>query len=134
MSDTLPKSNADRVSKFMTWFRRTGLSRKMAFLLVASTVLSGMATFIAMTNSGVNGSNPHLILNLLYLDAVLLLLLGALIVRRIVNLRAQHNKGVAGSKLHTRLVLLFSLLAVTPAILVAVFCRTLLKPWHAIMV
>jgi two-component system nitrogen regulation sensor histidine kinase NtrY len=105
----------------MTWSKRNGLGRKFAFLIVASTVFSGLATFIAMTTSGPEGGNPSFILNLLYLDAVLLLLLGTLIVRRIVNLRSQHTKGVAGSKLHTRLVILFSLLAVTPAILVAVF-------------
>ncbi len=121
MADSLPKSSADRLTKILTWFKRTGLGRKLAFLLVASTVFSGLATFIAMTRSGPEGSNPSLVLNLIYLDAVLLLLLGALIVRRIVNLRSQHSKGVAGSKLHTRLVILFSLLAVTPAILVAVF-------------
>lgn len=118
---SLPKSSADQLTKFMTWLRRTGLMRKLAFILVASSVLSGLATFIAMTNSGPDSSNPSLVLNLLYLDAVLLLLLGAMIIKRIVNLRAAHSKGIAGSKLHTRLVVLFSLLAVTPAILVAIF-------------
>jgi len=121
MSVSLPTSNADRLTKFMTWLRRTGLMRKLAFLLVAATVLSGTATFIAMTSSGPESSNPSLVLNLLYLDAVLLLLLGAMIIKRIINLKTAHSKGIAGSKLHTRLVVLFSLLAVTPAILVAIF-------------
>jgi len=100
---------------------------KLAFLLVVSTVLSGLATFIAMTNSGPQGSNPSLVLNLLYLDAVLLLLLGAVVIKRIINLKTAHSKGVAGSKLHTRLVVLFSLLAVTPAILVAIFAGVYLN-------
>lgn len=121
MSVSLPTSNADRLTKFMTWLRRTGLMRKLAFVLVAATVLSGLATFIAMTSSGPESSNPSLVLNLLYLDAVLLLLLGAMIIKRIINLKIAHSKGIAGSKLHTRLVVLFSLLAVTPAILVAIF-------------
>lgn len=115
------KSRADRLSKIMTWAKRSKVGRKLAFLLVALTVISGMVTFIAMTSSGPVGNNPTLVLNLLYLDAVLLLLLGALIVRRISKLRTQHSKGVVGSKLHTRLVVFFSLLAVTPAILVAIF-------------
>lgn len=93
----------------------------MASLLVLTTIVSGIATFVAMTTSGPEWSNPSLILNLLYIDAVLLLLLGSLIIRRIIKLRSQHTKGVAGSKLQAKLVLFFSLLAVTPAILVAVF-------------
>lgn len=121
MSAVKPKSSADLLTKFLTGIKRTGLSKKLAFMLVAATVLSGMVTFIAMTGSGPDSTNPTLVLNLLYLDAVLLLLLGSLIVRRIVVLRAQHSMGVAGSRLHTRLVVLFSLLAVTPAILVAIF-------------
>ncbi|MDV7338604.1 PAS domain-containing sensor histidine kinase [Terasakiella sp. A23] len=114
-------SSADRLSKTLTWIKRHRLNRRFALLLVAATILSGIATFVAMTSSGPEGSNPSLVLNLLYLDAVLMLLLGTLIARRIVKLRSQHSKGVAGTKLHTKLVIFFSLLAVTPAILVAIF-------------
>jgi len=121
MSASFPKSSADQLTKLMTWVRRTGLSRKLAFLLVICAVSSGVATFVAMTSSGPSGADPSDILNLLYVDAVLLLLLGALIIRRILKLHTQHSRGIAGSKLHTRLVVFFSLLAVTPAILVAVF-------------
>jgi two-component system nitrogen regulation sensor histidine kinase NtrY len=121
MSAPSSKSSADWLTKALIWVRRTGLSRKLAFLLVISAVISGTATFVAMTSSGPSGADPSYILNLLYVDAVLLLLLGALIIRRILKLHTQHSRGIAGSKLHTRLVLLFSLLAVTPAILVAVF-------------
>ncbi|WP_135077720.1 PAS domain-containing sensor histidine kinase [Terasakiella sp. SH-1] len=121
MSVSLPKSSADQLTKFLIWFRRTGLGRKLAFLLVISTIFSGLATFIAMSSSGPGESDPSLILNLLYVDAVLMLLLGTLIIRRLINLKIQHSRGIAGSKLHTRLVLFFSLLAVTPAILVAIF-------------
>ncbi len=121
MSASLPQSSADQLTKLTIWFRRSGLSRKLALLLVLLAVSSGVATFIAMTSSGPSGSNPHFVLNLLYLDAVFLLLLGALIIRRLVKLKSQHSRGIAGSKLQTRLVLFFSLLAVTPAILVAIF-------------
>ena len=43
------------------------------------------------------------------------------IARRLVQLVLQLRQGSAGSRLHTRLVLLFSGVAVTPAIIVAVF-------------
>lgn len=61
------------------------------------------------------------ILGLLYVDALLMLLLTVVVGRRIVLLWRERRSGGAGSRLHTRLVLLFSLVAVTPTILVAIF-------------
>jgi two-component system nitrogen regulation sensor histidine kinase NtrY len=64
---------------------------------------------------------PGTILLLLNLDLVLLLLLGAVVARRIVQLWAERRRGSAGSRLHVRLVVIFSALAVTPAVIVAAF-------------
>jgi two-component system nitrogen regulation sensor histidine kinase NtrY len=47
--------------------------------------------------------------------------LATLVAQRLVRLWVERRKGRAGSRLHARLVLLFGLLAVTPAIIVAVF-------------
>ena len=52
---------------------------------------------------------------------ILLLLLGVVIARRLVALFFELRQGSAGSRLHTRLVLLFSGVAVTPAIIVVIF-------------
>ena len=51
----------------------------------------------------------------------LLLALVALILRRLVILWVARRRGMAGSRLHVRLVALFSLVAVTPTIIVALF-------------
>jgi len=117
-----PSTTAISVSQqFSHWMKRIHLARKLGFLLVVATLTSGIATFVTMTQAGPEGSNPTLVLNLLYVDAVLLLLLGAMILRRLMTLRSQQSQGIAGSKLQSRLVLFFSLLAVTPAILMAIF-------------
>ncbi len=60
-------------------------------------------------------------MGLLYLDVILLLLLGAVVARRLAQLIMARWQGSAGSRLHARLVALFSLVAVAPAIVVAVF-------------
>ena len=60
-------------------------------------------------------------LSLLNLDLVLLLALGALIARRLLQGWAERRRGLAGSRLQIRLVVLFSLIAVTPTIIVAIF-------------
>ena len=52
---------------------------------------------------------------------MLLLALGALVAKRLVEVWAERRRGLAGSRLQVRLVVLFSLIAVMPTIIVAVF-------------
>ncbi len=109
-------------------WRRLGLSRKLAFTLAALSVASGFVTFITITGwQGRPDPDPDTVLALLYLDAVLLLLLGVVIARRLVFIWAERRRGQAGSGLHTRLVLMFGLVAAAPAILVAVFSALFLN-------
>ncbi len=103
------------------WARRVNLERGLTLGLLVGTVSSGTVTFAAMTGYLPMAIEPWSILLLLNLDLILLLALGALIARRLVILWAEHKKGRAGARLHTRLVALFSLVAVTPTIVVATF-------------
>ncbi|MBI3451750.1 MAG: PAS domain-containing sensor histidine kinase [Rhodospirillales bacterium] len=102
------------------WTSRVGLSRKLAIALTAAAVAAGMATYGALTGEEF-APDPRTILLLLNLDLVLLLLLGAVVARQIVGVWVERRRGLAGSKLHVHLVVLFSALAATPAIVVAVF-------------
>ena len=55
------------------------------------------------------------------LDLVLLLALACWVAKRFVEVWLERRRGLAGSRLQVRLVGLFSLIAVTPTIIVAVF-------------
>ncbi len=110
------------------WSLRAGLGRKLAFCLAAAAVASGVATVATMTEGWSAGpADPRTVLILLYLDVILLLMLGAVVARRLVAVWAERRRGLAGSGLHVRLVMLFSLVTVTPAILVAVFAGVFLN-------
>jgi two-component system nitrogen regulation sensor histidine kinase NtrY len=103
------------------WSRRWGLARKLTLLLAVAATISGFATYGALTRTGPYGPNTETIIVLLNIDLVLLLLLGAVIARRLVTLWSQRRRGAAGSRLQARLVAAFSLAAIVPAILVGVF-------------
>ena len=107
--------------------RRYGLDRKLAFVVVLAAVVSGVVTVTAWTGSAEFGPDPETVIVLLYFDTVLLLLLGAIVVHKLVRVWAERRRGLAGSGLHVRIVILFSLVAVTPAILVAVFSALFLN-------
>ena len=67
------------------------------------------------------GVQPNVMFALVLSNLVLLLLLGASLAGRLTRVWVERRRGSAGSRLHVRLVLLFSVVAVTPAIVVAVF-------------
>ena len=106
---------------FVPWARHVGLSGKLAFALALATFASGMATYTAWTGSAPQAPNPRVVLILLVIDLVLVLSLGAVIARHMVRLWVARRSGSAGSRLHSRFVAMFSLVAVTPAIIVALF-------------
>ncbi|WP_120496600.1 PAS domain-containing sensor histidine kinase [Kiloniella sp. EL199] len=117
----------DRVSessgfwiKASLWAKRVGLERKLAIILFIATSISGITTFSALSGDLSQANDPQLILLLLTTDFILLMALLAIVVRRLVLLWLERKRGLAGAKLHSRLVGLFSLVAVTPTIIVAV--------------
>ena len=107
--------------RIRTWAGGAGLWRKMAIALAAAALASGIATYMALTGAPPFGPGPRAVLILLNLDLVLLLALAALVAKRLVEVWVERRRGLAGSRLQVRLVGLFSLIAVLPTIIVAVF-------------
>ncbi len=109
------------------WAGRVGLSRKLAIALTVAALVSGMATYGALSGSGPFGPDALTVLVLLNIDLALVLLLSAVVLRRVVRLWIERRRGSAGSRLHTRLAGLFGVVAVAPAIIVAVFSALFLN-------
>jgi two-component system nitrogen regulation sensor histidine kinase NtrY len=101
--------------------RRFDFERKLALLLSILAVISGIATYFMISTAPPYGRSVQTVVLLLQVDVILLLLLGVIIGRRLVMLVLEHRQGRAGSKLHGRLVALFAVVAVAPAIIVSVF-------------
>jgi two-component system nitrogen regulation sensor histidine kinase NtrY len=108
-------------ARLVRWADRVGLGRKLAIALATAAGAAGIATYAALTGSSPFGTEPHTILILLNLDLVLFLLLASIVARRLVQVWIERRRGSVGSRLHTRLVMLFSVVAVTPAVIVSVF-------------
>jgi two-component system nitrogen regulation sensor histidine kinase NtrY len=110
------------VERLSQWAQRNGLARKLGVALTVAVIASGIATYAVMSSGGpLRGPNPHTVFTMLTLDLVFMLLLAALVGRRLLGVWAERRAGAAGARLHVRLVVLFSVVAITPAILVAAF-------------
>ncbi|MFQ5953428.1 MAG: ATP-binding protein [Kiloniellales bacterium] len=104
------------------WARRRGLGGKFAIALAVASILSGFFTYAIITDLGPFGKeDPETLFHLLTIDLILMLLVGVIVAKRLVQVWTERQRGSAGSKLHIRLVILFGVVAVTPASIVAVF-------------
>ena len=108
-------------SKFIKNYKlnKSNSGLKRSWLLGVLSLLSALATFIAMTPSG--DANKFLILLLLNIDLILLISLIIIITKRLVNIWSRKKSGQLGAQLHSKVVVMFSLLAAAPAIVVAIF-------------
>ncbi len=79
-----------------------------------------VATFLAMGPFNQGAASPYLRLILLS-DLVYVLVIAALVLRRVARLIADRRSQSAGSRLHMRLSGVFMLIALIPTVLVAVF-------------
>ena len=97
------------------------LGKVTTLVLAAGALTLGIGTFVLLSGGMQLTLQPNFIFALVLANLVLLLLLGAALAGRLTRVWVERRRGSAGSRLHVRLVLLFSVVAVTPAIVVAVF-------------
>ena len=94
------------------------MGRGVTLLLAAFALTLGVVTFVMLTREL---PPPNQVFALVLANLVSLLLLGAVLAGRLTRMWVERRRGSAGARLHVRLVLLFSGVALTPTIVVAVF-------------
>ncbi|MGH7066748.1 MAG: hypothetical protein ACREEU_03080, partial [Acetobacteraceae bacterium] len=107
-----------------SWLGRAlevALGRVVTLVLAASALALGIATFAVLAGGVKFGVSPNWVVGMVLANLIVLLLLGLLLAVRLTRVWVERRRGSAGSRLHVRLVLLFSVVAVVPAILLAVF-------------
>ena len=117
---------ADRSASLLSQ-RLRRLTGWAGFMLVVMGVVCGVATFAILTGLTPLKPTPEATTLLLVLNGAVLLVMALMIAGQLLFLLVERNRGTAGAGLHLRLVLLFSLIAVIPAILVAVFATVTLN-------
>lgn len=96
-------------------------SRNLAAILAAASIISIIATYFAVAkNHDPVGPDPLSITWLIITDIVLLLSLAVLVTRRLFRLVIERRKGIIGSRLQTRIVVMFSLVAMIPTIIMVI--------------
>ena len=120
-------SDTSGVKRAQQWVLDSSRQRRLAFLLAALSAGAGVATVALMTDTAAIREKADLLRWLLILDGILLVLLTIVVARRVINLWRARQRGSAGAGLQGKLVTLFALIAVTPAVLIAVFSYSFLN-------
>lgn len=108
-------------------FSRRGFSGTLAIGLAIVAILLGSFTYMTLTGLAPLPPSRGLVIALLLGNLAIVLTLFALICWRVVRIIIARVSGAAGAKLHARLVAMFSIVAVMPAIIVAVFAAVTLN-------
>lgn len=110
-----------RLRSFSGWTTRHGIRDNLAVFLSIAAIVLGASTYAALTRAPFFGNDPTTVTVLLLLDLVVMLLLGTLVAQRIWGIWGKRRKNMAASRLHVRVVSVFTMLAAAPAVLVAMF-------------
>ncbi len=114
------------LQRAMRWLNSRAVKTYLTlFLVVVGPVLALTTTLLLGGFSG--PANPELLRIVLLADVIYTLILATFVARRIVRIIAARRSRSAGSKLHLRLSAVFSVIALIPTVLVAIFATVTLN-------
>ena len=96
------------------------LRRWLAPFAVGLALLSAFLTFVVLTGLTPIEPTRHVVVSFLLINAATILLLVGIIVREVWQVVQARRRGRAAARLHVQIVSLFSVIAVLPAVLVAI--------------
>lgn len=89
-------------------------------IIVACALICALASFVVLMGLTPIAPRNEVVLTAVIVNLVFVVALIGLIVREVVNIIAARRRGRAASRLHVRIIGLFSVVAILPAILVAI--------------
>ncbi|WND02322.1 PAS domain-containing sensor histidine kinase [Temperatibacter marinus] len=118
-----PKLPGRSRAKFLLWARRVNLSRKIEVFLAILAIVSAVATYIAMSRKDTpfDVTSGRTMQTLLFVNLVLIMAMSMSIVRWISKVWLARRNSAPGSRLHSRVIGVFSVIAIVPPIIMAVF-------------
>src|SRR6202040_467310 len=99
------------------------LRRWLAPFAVGLALLSAFLTFVVLTGLTPIEPRPRVVLSFILINAATILLLVAIIIREVWQVMQARRRGRAAARLHIQIVSLFSVIAVLPAVLVAIIAN-----------
>jgi two-component system nitrogen regulation sensor histidine kinase NtrY len=107
--------------------KRFALQRLLAPFAVAIALLSAFLTFVVLTGLTPIEPTRDVVRSFLLINAGTILLLIGIILREVWQMVQARRRGRAAARLHVQIVALFSIIAVLPAVLVAIVANVTIE-------
>lgn len=107
------------INRLILFLNKSNLKKYLIIFIAAFSFISAMGIFYSISNSA--DSNPNLVWLFLFLGLISFLVLLTVTIIEIIRLIVSFRRKRAGSELKTRIVAVFALIAITPALIVAIF-------------
>lgn len=120
MSEQVLRKKSIILSRMKLWARKVDLENKLVYVLFLGLLMSAGGAYALFSNAAPLSPTPDNLYIFVLFITVNLLLLGTLVVRQFIQLWGEGKKGAAATRLHRRIVTLFSVIAITPTIIVAI--------------
>src|SRR4051812_4686717 len=117
---TIADSAAPSFTPSFTEPKGRSLWRLVAPFAVAVAMLSALLTFVVLTGLTRIQPTREVVVSFILINAATILLLVAIIIREVWQVVQARRRGRAAARLHVQIVSLFSVIAVLPAVLVAI--------------
>lgn len=112
----------NKFEKFIELLRKHKASTRAIYFLILAALFSSGLTYYAITDeTQVIGPDPSAIIRLVLIDLIILLALGILITRKIFKNLVYRVNDKAGGRLRNRIIVMFSLVAAIPTIIISIF-------------
>lgn len=122
MSEHALKKKSRIWSKIRLWARKFELENKAAYFLLLGLIICAAVAYALFTNAEPLSPTPDNLYIFVTFITILLLLLVTLVVRQVIQLWSKGRMGAAAAtRLHKRIITLFSVIAIIPTIIMAVF-------------
>jgi two-component system nitrogen regulation sensor histidine kinase NtrY len=102
------------------------LWRWLAAFAVGLALLSGLLTFVVLTGLTPVAPTREVVLSFMLINGATILVLVGIIIREVWQVMQARRRGRAAARLHIQIVSLFSVIAVLPAVLVAIVANVTL--------
>ncbi len=112
-----PEQGQDWLQRNLFRVARTSV---VSYVLIFASLVAVVVTYLILTRSTqIEPTAPGVLLYIIIVDVLLLMGLIALVTGRLVRMWMERRSGMAGTRLHGRLVTIFFLIAVIPVVLTA---------------
>ncbi len=112
----------NKFEKFIELLQKHKISTKAIYFLIIAALFSSALTYYAITDEKqIIGPDPSAIIKLVLIDLIILLTLVVLIIRKIFKNLVYKVNDQAGGRLRNRIIVMFSLVAAIPTIIISIF-------------